>query len=168
MIIMVIGGVKSGKSSFAIRYALDRSYRKRAFIATGVPFDEEMKEKIERHKKERPELFDTFEEPINVVSVLDRIDFKYDVAIFDCLTTYLGNLYHYQLDVESYIDSLIRRLKSMKTDMIIVTNEVGLSIIPENKLARSYAEMLSRVNATLAGMANEVHLMISGINVRIK
>lgn len=168
MIIMVIGGIKSGKSSFAIKYALGRGYRKRAFIATGVPFDEEMKEKIEKHKRERSELFDTFEEPIDVISVLDRIDSEYDVAIFDCLTTYLGNLYHYQLDVESYINSLMRRLNSMKTDIIIVTNEVGLSIVPESKLARSYAETLSRINATLAQMANEVYLMIAGIDIRIK
>lgn len=168
MIIMVIGGIKSGKSSFAIKYALGRGYRKKAFIATGVPFDEEMKEKIEKHKRERSELFDTFEEPIDVISVLDRIDSEYDVAIFDCLTTYLGNLYHYQLDVESYINSLMRRLNSMKTDIIIVTNEVGLSIVPESKLARSYAETLSRINATLAQMANEVYLMIAGIDIRIK
>lgn len=168
MIIMVIGGIKSGKSSFAIKYALGRGYRKKAFIATGVPFDEEMKEKIEKHKRERSELFDTFEEPIDVISVLDRIDSEYDVAIFDCLTTYLGNLYHYQLDVESYIDPLMRRLNSMKTDIIIVTNEVGLSIVPESKLARSYAETLSRINATLAQMANEVYLMIAGIDIRIK
>ncbi len=158
--------MKSGKSTFALNMAL--KYTKRAFLATGVPFDEEMRLRIEKHKAERKELFDTFEEPVNVTEVLKNIDDKYDVILFECLTTYLGNLYYYQLDVQERIDRLVDVLANIKCDVIIVTNEVGWGIIPENPTARQYAEMLGKTNTRLAKLAKEVYLVVSGIGVRIK
>ncbi|WP_448377981.1 bifunctional adenosylcobinamide kinase/adenosylcobinamide-phosphate guanylyltransferase [Fervidobacterium sp.] len=164
--ILITGGMKSGKSTFALNMAL--KYTKRAFLATGVPFDEEMRLRIEKHKAERKELFDTFEEPVNVTEVLKNIDDKYDVILFECLTTYLGNLYYYQLDVQERIDRLVDVLANIKCDVIIVTNEVGWGIIPENPTARQYAEMLGKTNTRLAKLAKEVYLVVSGIGVRIK
>ena len=164
--ILITGGMKSGKSTFALNMAL--KYTKRAFLATGVPFDEEMRLRIEKHKAERKELFDTFEEPVNVTEVLKNIDNNYDVILFECLTTYLGNLYYYQLDVQERIDRLVDVLSNMSTDVIVVTNEVGWGIIPENPIARQYAEMLGKTNTRLAKLAKEVYLVVSGIGVRIK
>jgi adenosylcobinamide kinase/adenosylcobinamide-phosphate guanylyltransferase len=158
--------MKSGKSMFALNMAL--KYTKRAFLATGVPFDEEMRLRIEKHKAERKELFDTFEEPVNVTEVLESIDNNYDVILFECLTTYLGNLYYYQLDVQERIDGLVDVLSNMSSDVIVVTNEVGWGIIPENPIARQYAEMLGKTNTRLAKLAKEVYLVVSGIGVRIK
>ncbi len=158
--------MKSGKSTFALNLAL--KYTKRAFLATGVPFDDEMRLRIEKHKAERKELFDTFEEPVNVTEVLKNIDDKYDVILFECLTTYLGNLYYYQLDVQERIDRLVDVLTNIKCEVIIVTNEVGWGIIPENPTARQYAEMLGKTNTRLAKLAKEVYLVVSGIGVRIK
>ncbi|HOJ94719.1 MAG TPA: bifunctional adenosylcobinamide kinase/adenosylcobinamide-phosphate guanylyltransferase, partial [Fervidobacterium nodosum] len=94
--ILVTGGVKSGKSSFALK--LSEKYNKKAFLATGVPFDEEMKKRIEKHKAERGNDFDTYEEPINVPDTLNSIADKYDVIVFECVTTYLGNLYYYAVN----------------------------------------------------------------------
>jgi adenosylcobinamide kinase/adenosylcobinamide-phosphate guanylyltransferase len=165
-LILITGGMKSGKSTFALNMAL--KYTKRAFLATGVPFDEEMRLRIEKHKAERKELFDTFEEPVNVTEVLKNIDNNYDVILFECLTTYLGNLYYYQLDVQERIDRLVDVLSNMSTDVIVVTNEVGWGIIPENPIARQYAEMLGKTNTRLAKLAKEVYLVVSGIGVRIK
>jgi len=165
-LILVTGGMKSGKSTFALNMAL--KYTKRAFLATGVPFDDEMRLRIEKHKAERKELFDTFEEPVNVVEILKNIDDKYDVILFECLTTYLGNLYYYQLDVQKQIDDLVDALSNMRSEIIVVTNEVGWGIIPENPIARQYAEMLGKTNTRLAGVAKEVYLVVSGIGVRIK
>jgi len=165
-LILVTGGMKSGKSTFALNLAL--KYTKRAFLATGVPFDDEMRLRIEKHKAERKELFDTFEEPVNVTEVLKNIDDKYDVILFECLTTYLGNLYYYQLDVQERIDRLVDVLTNIKCEVIIVTNEVGWGIIPENPTARQYAEMLGKTNTRLAKLAKEVYLVVSGIGVRIK
>jgi len=165
-LILITGGMKSGKSTFALNMAL--KYTKRAFLATGVPFDEEMRLRIEKHKAERKELFDTFEEPVNVTEVLKNIDNNYDVILFECLTTYLGNLYYYQLDVQERIDGLVDVLSNMSSDVIVVTNEVGWGIIPENPIARQYAEMLGKTNTRLAKLAKEVYLVVSGIGVRIK
>ncbi|MDM7321528.1 bifunctional adenosylcobinamide kinase/adenosylcobinamide-phosphate guanylyltransferase [Fervidobacterium pennivorans subsp. shakshaketiis] len=164
--ILITGGMKSGKSTFALNMAL--KYTKRAFLATGVPFDEEMRLRIEKHKAERKELFDTFEEPVNVTEVLKNIDNNYDVILFECLTTYLGNLYYYQLDVQERIDRLVDVLSNMSSDVIVVTNEVGWGIIPENPIARQYAEILGKTNTRLAKLAKEVYLVVSGIGVRIK
>ncbi len=164
--ILITGGVKSGKSTFALRKALE--YEKRAFLATGVPFDDEMKVRIQRHKEERGELFDTFEEPVNVADVLKEIDGRYNVILFECLTTYLGNLFYYGIDVQKELEELINVLISMKSEVIVVTNEVGWGIIPDNELSRKYAEILGRTNTKLASIAKEVYAVIAGIEVRIK
>lgn len=164
--ILITGGVKSGKSTFALRKALE--YEKRAFVATGVPFDDEMKVRIQRHKEERGELFDTFEEPVNVADILKEIDGRYSVILFECLTTYLGNLFYYGIDVQKELEKLINVLISMKSEVIVVTNEVGWGIIPDNELSRKYAEILGRTNTTLASIAKEVYSVIAGIEVRIK
>lgn len=164
--ILITGGVKSGKSSFALELA--KNYQRKAFLATGVPFDDEMKIRIEKHKNERGNEFDTYEEPLEVARILIEISDNYDVIVFDCLTTYLGNLYYYNVDVESYIDNLIHTISKLQTQLILITNEVGLGIIPENKLARLYMETLGRTNTKLARIAQEVYLMVSGIGVRIK
>lgn len=164
--ILITGGVKSGKSSFALELA--KNYQRKAFLATGVPFDDEMKIRIEKHKKERGNEFDTYEEPLEVSRVLAEISGRYDIVVFDCLTTYFGNLYYYNVDVESYIDNLINTISKLQAQLILITNEVGLGIIPENKLARLYMETLGKTNTKLARIADQVYLMVSGIGVRIK
>ncbi|MEJ5256844.1 MAG: bifunctional adenosylcobinamide kinase/adenosylcobinamide-phosphate guanylyltransferase [Fervidobacterium sp.] len=168
MITLITGGVKSGKSTFAQNYILKKPYSKRAYIATSVPFDDEMRERIERHKKERGTLFDAFEEPVEVHKVLKKLSGGYDVALIECITTYLGNLFHYNYDVENYTENLINILETVDYDVVIVTNEVGFGIVPENKLARQYAETLGKLNSRLAGISNEVYVLFSGIEVRIR
>lgn len=164
--ILVTGGVKSGKSSFALKLA--EKYNKKAFLATGVPFDEEMKKRIEKHKAERGNDFDTYEEPINVPDTLNSIADKYDVIVFECVTTYLGNLYYYGVDIDNYLDKLLESFKNMKCELIVVTNEVGWGVIPENELARKYVETLGKLNSKIANISDQVYLVVSGIGVRIK
>lgn len=167
--ILITGGMKSGKSSFALELA--KNYEKKAFLATGVPFDDEMKSRIEKHKIERGKDFDTFEEPLEVSRILNEISDKYDVIIFDCLTTYLGNLFYYNVDIETYLERLLNTfsiLTNSSTQLIVITNEVGWGIIPENKLARVYIETLGKLNTKISRLAHEVYLMVSGIGVRIK
>ncbi len=168
MITLVTGGIKSGKSSFALKYVLNKNYIKRAFVATGVPFDEEMSERIKRHRIERSDMFDTFEEPLNVPKLIEAIDGKYQVILFECLTTYLGNLYHYNADAKKYIAEFTEVVGNMSSDIVIVTNEVGWSVIPENELARKYIEILGKANSKLASIADEVYVVICGIGVKIK
>lgn len=164
--ILVTGGIKSGKSSLALKLAMN--YDKRAFLATGVPFDEEMRTRIDRHKLERGDLFETFEEPLNVAEVLRKLDGRYDVVVFECLTTYLGNLFHYEVELEKYVESFVNVVCGMSSELVVVTNEVGWGIVPENAVARKFAYVLGSLNTRLAKLSREVYLVVSGIGVRIK
>ncbi len=165
--ILLTGGVKCGKSSKALEFAL--RYKKRAFLATGVPFDEEMVRRIERHKEERKDLFDTYEEPVKIYEVIEKIKNNYDVIVIDCMTTWLGNLfYHFENDLERIQQEIEKFLNSLSGKEIIITNEVGLGVIPADRVSRKYVDTLGILNSKLALLSDEVYLMISGIGVKIK
>ncbi|MBM7581615.1 adenosylcobinamide kinase/adenosylcobinamide-phosphate guanylyltransferase [Caldicoprobacter guelmensis] len=161
--ILITGGIKSGKSSFAL--SLAKKFNKKAFVATGEPFDEEMRLRIARHKLERGSEFDTFEEPIKIYDVIQQIKDNYDVILVDCMTTWLGNIFHYNKDPEQEMEKL---LASVSGKEIIVTNEVGFGLIPVDKTARLYTEKLGQLNLKLAHRAQEVFLVVSGIPIKIK
>ncbi len=165
--ILLTGGVKSGKSSKALEFAL--RCEKRAFLATGVPFDEELKKRIERHKEERKDLFDTYEEPVKIYEVIQEIKDNYDVIVVDCMTTWLGNLfYHFENAPEMVQAEIGKFLNSLSGKEIVITNEVGLGVIPADRVSRQYVDTLGILNSKLARLSDEVYLMISGIGVKIK
>ncbi len=161
--ILVTGGERSGKSSFALKKAISMG-RKKAFIATAEPIDAEMINRIRNHKMERKDLFDTFEEPLRLDVVLKETA-SYDVRIIECMTTWMGNVLHYGLDIQEtskkFFDSLIG-------NEIIVTNEVGMGIVPFDPLTRKYVEELGKLNMKLSDRCDEVYFMVSGIPVKIK
>ncbi|HOV49765.1 MAG TPA: bifunctional adenosylcobinamide kinase/adenosylcobinamide-phosphate guanylyltransferase [Candidatus Cryosericum sp.] len=161
--ILVTGGEKSGKSTYALNAALERGSR-RAFVATAEPFDEEMDARIRRHKAERGAAFETVEEPVEVPAVLRRCT-GYDVVLVDCMTTWVGNLMHYERDVEAMQEEL---LASISGNEVIVTNEVGMGVIPLGESTRLYVERLGRLNAALARRAAHVVFMVSGIPMVVK
>ena len=161
--ILLTGGVKSGKSTYALR--LSQKYTKKAFIATAEPFDDEMKIRIKKHKSERDISFTTFEEPLEISSVIRSISNDYDVIIVECLTTWLSNVMYYKKDTEKYIEDFISPLSGKE---IIVTNEVGLGIIPSDLLSRKYVDYIGYLNSRTAAKSDEVYLMVSGIPVKIK
>jgi len=157
---LITGGVKSGKSSHALILARDFA-SPRFFLATAEAFDEEMKEKIARHKAERRERFTTIEEPI---AIHERLR---DNMILDCVPLWLNNMFHYgkEDEVEATIEALI---KGLPATIVIVTNEVGMGFVPADALARRYGNTLGRVNARLAAACDQVILMVSGIPLVIK
>lgn len=161
--ILILGGVKSGKSSFALRKALAFP-KPRAFVATAEPIDEEMRRRIERHRLERGDEFETFEEPVELPDLLGKLS-GYSVVVVDCLTVWLGNLFHYGLDVHRYCDRL---LSSLRGNEVLVSNEVGLGVIGADEITRLYVEQLGRLNSKVAGMADEVYMMIAGVSLRLK
>ncbi len=161
--ILVTGGERSGKSAYALKRGIELG-RKRAFIATAEAIDDEMKERIERHKSKRKDLFDTFEEPIYIDKILLKTA-SYDVCVVECLTTWVGNLIYKNMNVSEMAE---RFMSSLSGNEIIVTNEVGMGIVPVDAMTRRYVEELGRLNAKIAGMANEVYFMVSGIEVKIK
>ena len=160
--ILITGVIKSGKSSYALE--LVQKYPRKAFIATAEPFDEEMKQRIKKHKQERDSSYDTYEEPLEVASLLPKLT-DYDVILVECITTWLSNLLYYEKDIEKYTESFMNNLTGKE---VIITNEVGLGIVPIDPLSRRYTDAIGKLNSKLARKADEVYLMVSSIPVKIK
>jgi len=170
-ITLITGGARSGKSAFALSLGL-QNYSKRAFVATAVPFDREMKERISRHREERGDQFHTIEEPIELPHVLTELPGSIEVVVVDCLTVWLGNLYHHFQDEEKKVrvkvEALLDQLDHPLCDLILVTNEVGWGIVPENALARSFRNMAGDLNRRAAQKAGSAYLLCCGIPLTLK
>ena len=166
--ILITGGVKSGKSRFALKIAREIEKEEKIFIATARPIDEEMEDKIEKHKKERGNYFQTVEEPIHLGDTLKKIN--QSTVVIDCLTLWLSNLFFEVRESEKLfeIESFIQALKEFGGNIIIVTNEVGWGIIPESETSRNYQAELGRLNQEVAEICDEVYVLISGIPLKIK
>lgn len=170
-IVLITGGARSGKSSFALEEALKHSGR-RVFIATALALDDEMKDRIRKHQTERGKGFATIEEPFDLTSRLGSLDEDVEVVVVDCMTVWLGNLFHKWGDNEEGVKREVERfcevLPPTDIQLILVTNEVGFGIVPENKLARHYRDMLGFLNRKIAERADEVYCCICGIPLCIK
>ena len=161
--ILITGGEKSGKSTYALRLAMERGPR-RAFVATAEAFDDEMRARIKHHKEERGVSVRDDRGTGRVPAILRRLS-SYDVVLVDCMTTWLGNLMYYKRDLGAMKDEL---LASVSGNEIIVTNEVGMGIIPMDASTRSYVEELGRLNAALAQRAEQVVFMVAGLPLTLK
>ncbi len=169
MIKFIVGGAKSGKTSFSISSA-KKLPPKRIYIATALPIDDEMKEKIEHHQRERGEEFETWEEPENILPLLSKIDNSINVVILDCITTWTTNMMLNKKDPVSYMEKFLEEVSRLppKLPFYIISNEVGMGIVPYNKLSREYREVLGTLNIMIAHYAEEVYFMVSGIPWRLK
>jgi len=170
-ITLITGGARSGKSSYALSLALER-YSNRVFIATAVPFDREMSGRISRHRKERGDQFHTIEEPVELSRVLAELPGETEVAVVDCLTVWLGNLYHHFKEDEEkvgrQVETFLHHLDHPVCDLILVTNEVGWGIVPENPLARSFRDVAGTLNRRAAEKAAAAFLLCCGIPMTLK
>ena len=170
-LVFIIGGARSGKSSFALRKALAASDEKsRVYIATAQALDMEMEERIEKHKMDRGSAWATCEAPLHLGRAVRAACGAYAVALIDCLTLWLSNLLCSNLDMEEAQDDFIDSLAAPGPFLriFVVSNEVGLGIVPENDTARQFRDMAGRLHQRLAGLADEVYLMVAGIPVKIK
>lgn len=169
-ITFIIGGTRSGKSAFALKEACeDRG--KVAFLATCNPSDVEMKKRVALHKKGRPGHWKTFEEPLEPELLLKKIGTKFDFIIIDCLTLLVSNLMLEGFKEEAIqyrIKKMLDVLKGIKAQAVIVSNEVGLGIVPENKLARHFRDVAGRANQLVAEKSERVFFLVSGLPWRIK
>ncbi len=166
-IIFITGGAKSGKSSFALKEASGISGKK-AYIATAEALDEEMSNRIEQHKRLRGKEWDTYEEPLRIAAIIKAIGGHYAVIVIDCLTLWLSNILHSGLDAETEIERLASSLTECRSSACIVSNEVGMGIVPENELARKFRDAAGMLNQKIAGTSDEVYMAVAGIPVRIK
>jgi adenosylcobinamide kinase/adenosylcobinamide-phosphate guanylyltransferase len=175
-IILVTGGSRSGKSDYA-RKRGEALAAPRAFVATCPVVDEETAERIRRHREERSSLlWDTLEEPLDLETVIQSAT-TYRVILVDCLTLWINNLL-FQGEQEGKTfseDDMIARTRDLISacfaipgTVILVTNEVGWGIVPENPLARRYRDLVGRCNTTVAAQADEVVLVTAGIPLALK
>ncbi len=180
-VIFIIGGARSGKSRFALRLAdeghgEDRvsAMRKKVYIATGEAYDDEMKERIEKHRRERSMEWKTIEEPLEIARVIKERWTEHNVMLIDCLTLWLSNLLTKRLDaiekeIERFLDAVMDFKEGTPTGLLfIVSNEVGLGIVPENALSRRFRDLAGYLNQKVAEIADEVYLVMAGIPLRIK
>jgi len=169
-ITFILGGARSGKSSYALKLAGEYG-GKVAFVATCQPLDSEMKKRIGRHKESRPGHWQTFEEPKDAASLLKKIGAKFDTIIIDCLTLMICNLMMEKRKedaIEKKFKDMLNVLDIIKAQVIIVSNEVGLGIVPGNKLGRGFRDIAGRINQIMAAKADNVFFLISGIPLKIK
>lgn len=167
--ILIGGGSRSGKSREALR-RLRASGSRLGFIATAQAWDDEMRERIKLHREERGDSIITWEEPLRVADRLRLEQRSYDAILVDCLTLWLSNvmLQGQSSDVRRETEDLVDAASSTRTEVILVTNEVGCGIVPENALAREFRDHAGRLNQNVAERAAEVHWMVFGIGLRIK
>ena len=180
-IILCSGGARSGKSEFAEQLALSLKGRK-AYVATGQAFDDEMKDRIKKHQLRRGKEWITFEIPLHLHKNWEQIKNVSDVILIDCLTMFTSNHVFAHGDINTQEDSnriesiILEELRLLLQEInnsndktvIFVTNEIGLGIVPENKLARYFRDITGRVNREVASTANKMYLTISGITIELK
>ena len=164
MLTLILGGARSGKSTRALSLAKGRVL----FVATAEALDEEMAARIAAHKAERPAQWDTLEEPRQIARALRAKAGGYDTVIVDCLTLWVGNLIEGGGTPAEWVAPLLAAYQANTANWVVISNEVGLGIVPENQLARRYRDALGVVNQLVAGAADRVTLMVAGIAVEIK
>lgn len=166
-IYLLTGGVRSGKSSYALQLAA--SSNKPFYIATGWADDDEMTDRIIKHKEERDNRWTTIEERYDIRKAIENaVSNGADIAIIDCLTMWTCNLMYKSKDIDTHTANLIEALKSSSIPIVMVTNEVGLGIVPESKDGRDFRDLLGWINQKIAKVADKVIFMVSGIPMVIK
>jgi adenosylcobinamide kinase / adenosylcobinamide-phosphate guanylyltransferase len=168
-IVLVGGGVRSGKSAFALSRAEQLGTR-RVFIATAEALDDEMRRRAHDHRLERGDRYRTLEEPRELVRALAGLDAT-DVVVIDCLTLWLTNLLVDGLDarqIDARVGELAAELERRRFHAVLVTNEVGLGIVPDNALARTFRDAAGRAHQRLGRTADELYFGMMGQLVRLK
>jgi len=173
MLTFLIGGARSGKSRVAA--SLCPTSARVAYIATATAGDTEMRARIARHRRDRPSHWATFEEPLELATLLRRLREEYEILLVDCLTVWLSNfLYRYrrrsptQLEqsVLSQVDEITRTAAGVR--LILVSNEVGSGIVPVTKIGRLFRDLQGLVNQRVAAAADQVVLTVAGIPIPLK
>ena len=163
MLTLLLGGARSGKSSLALAIA-SRTGLPVTFVATAEPLDAELGERIDRHRAERPGDWQTIEEPIDLEAALARVPGDAFVIV-DCLTLWVSNLFGHDLDDAAILEqatSVAAFAHGRLGAVVVVSNEVGLGIVPADALSRRYRDALGRVNAIFAAQADEAFLVVAG------
>ncbi|NIQ03056.1 MAG: bifunctional adenosylcobinamide kinase/adenosylcobinamide-phosphate guanylyltransferase [Nitrospinaceae bacterium] len=167
---LITGGCRSGKSRHSLSLAREVVGDK-MYLATAEALDAEMKERIARHQLERGKDWETIEEPVEVLRVLQDLENRSGVLVLDCLTLWISNRMHHGDNREELVQEagrLAGQIGRMRCELIVITNEVGAGIVPENKLARDFRDLAGEINQRFAEHCDQVIHMVSGIPVVLK
>ncbi|HUO05873.1 MAG TPA: bifunctional adenosylcobinamide kinase/adenosylcobinamide-phosphate guanylyltransferase [Candidatus Binataceae bacterium] len=166
---LITGGARSGKSAIALRLAAP--YARKYFIATAQAGDDEMAARIAHHRAARPAEFHTIEEPIDIADAIAKLRDKADVIVLDCLTLWISNLMPIHTADEAILEQaqhLTDAAREMPPAIIVITDEVGAGVVPDNEMGRRFRDLLGWTNQKFAQAADEVTLMVAGIPVKVK
>jgi len=163
---LIIGAAASGKSQYA-EDILNNNVGKKLYLASANIYDEEMQEKVNKHKDRRGSEWTTIAEPLDAVHYIENLNIK-EIMLFDCATMWLTNHFLEKSNIYHEIDLLVNSIKSSKGSIITVTNEVGSGIVPDNSMAREFRELQGKLNQKLATVASLVVTVIAGIPLILK
>lgn len=183
-IIYVTGGARSGKSSFAERHVME-SGLKRVYLATSIPFDNEMKLRVEKHKDQRGEDWLTIEAYKNLAQTLEEQIGEEKIILLDCLTVMVSNLMimdkeydwdnigkeelrHIEKEIEDEIKGLMNFIEKRDIELVVVSNELGMGLVPPYALGRHFRDIAGRMNQIVAERADEAYIIISGLSMKLK
>ncbi|MGL4687272.1 MAG: bifunctional adenosylcobinamide kinase/adenosylcobinamide-phosphate guanylyltransferase [Fusobacteriaceae bacterium] len=193
-IIYITGGARSGKSLYAEKYIANQVEKTKIYLATGIAFDNEMKERVKKHKAQRGSDWITIEEyenlDIHLEKVLNNLEKQNKksqdiIILLDCLTNMVSNMMIMNVErdwdklaqdevkkiennIKIQLENLFRFVKKNKLSLVVVSNEVGMGIVPENSLARCFRDIAGRMNQLVAQESKEAYLLVSGIDVKLK
>jgi adenosylcobinamide kinase / adenosylcobinamide-phosphate guanylyltransferase len=163
-LIFVTGGARSGKSSFALEKAIELGGDDVTFVATAERSDDEMTDRIARHQLERPSAWKTVEAPREI----KLSDLKSRVVLLDCLSLLVSNLLLDGLEEETILERIRQILESRTQTLVIVSNEVGMGLVPEYPLGRQFRDVLGRANQLVARASTQAFFVVAGIPLRLK
>ncbi|ETR72403.1 MAG: adenosylcobinamide kinase [Candidatus Magnetoglobus multicellularis str. Araruama] len=164
----ILGGCRSGKSKYALNYANKHWHSPKCFIATSEPLDNEMQSRITNHQKERGADWQTIECPIELSQVIQKESHQFSGMLIDCITLWINNLMCQKMKepaIKKQIVLLLDAIQHSDCPIIIVSNEVGLGIVPDNFMARLYRDLVGYANQQIANIADQVVFMVAGIPI---
>lgn len=167
VITLVLGGARSGKSAHAQALA-EANPGELVFLATAEAIDDEMAERIARHRADRGPRWRAVEVPLALGEAVARERGEGSTLLVDCLTVWLGNLMHHEVAVEPAVDALLRALAIGAGNVILVSNEVGLGLVPETPLGRRFRDEAGRLNQRVARLAGRAKIIVSGLALTLK
>lgn len=165
-IIYISGGARSGKSRYAQNLAESLSPHP-IYLATAQALDSEMQQRIVRHQQDRDASWQNVEEPLDLAGALRRHDGEGRVILIDCLTLWLSNLMFANQDITQCRTALCALLPTLHSTLIFVSNEIGMGIVPDNALSRSFRDEAGRLNQDIAALSHQAYFMVSGLPLRL-
>ncbi len=162
-ITLILGGARSGKSAYAEKIIEEMGGG--LYLATSRVWDSEMAERVQTHQDRRNELWETIEEPVHIHSIIEQTD---KPMLVDCLTLWLSNLMEEEADIALETNRLCESLQAAQQDVVVVSNEVGLGIVPDNALARKFRDHAGKLNQAVAQVAGRVVFIAAGLPMVMK